>query len=168
MNMKTYIVTAICLLASVYAWGHSGVVTAHHDAALENLLYQEKNAEAAPSSESCITATGYRIQFYSSNASRKAKEIAFEWKAKLEEAFPQHRVYVQYQAPFWKVRVGDFTHYAEAVLCCNALKQAYPSEAGEIIVIKEKAVKPIYFKEELTAPTDTLPTIEEQNTTISQ
>lgn len=168
MNMKVYIVTAICLLTSAYAWSQTGVVTAHHDAVLEGLLYQAKNTETIPQTESSINATGYRIQFYSSNASRKAKEIAFGWKEKLEEAYPEYRVYVQYQAPFWKVRVGDFTHYAEAVICCNMLKQAYPSEAGEMIVVKEKSVKPIYFQEELSVPTDSLLNIEETNSFITQ
>ena len=148
MNMKVYIVTAICLLTSAYAWSQTGVVTIHQNATLDSLLYQEKNKETITLAEKTISATGYRVQIYSSNASRKAKEQAFQWKTDLEEAYPEHHVYVQYQAPFWKVRIGDFTHYAEAVVWSNALKKAYPNEANEIMVVKEKQVKPIYLPEE--------------------
>ena len=107
-----------------------------------------------------LTANGYRVQLYSSNAARKAKETALEWKATFEKDFPQHHAYLQYQAPFWKLRVGDFTHYASAVLFSEQLKKAYPKEADEIIIIKEKQVKPLYFEaKELVAETDSLNTI---------
>ena len=158
MKLKQIILTISFLSLSSFLWAQTGVVTIHQHATLDSLLYQEKNKETITLAEKTISATGYRVQIYSSNASRKAKEQAFQWKTDLEEAYPEHHVYVQYQAPFWKVRIGDFTHYAEAVVWSNALKKAYPNEANEIMVVKEKQVKPIYLPEE--AVTDSIATSE--------
>ena len=158
MKLKQIILTISFLSLSSFLWAQTGVVTIHQNATLDSLLYQEKNKETITLAEKNISATGYRVQIYSSNASRKAKEQAFQWKTDLEEAYPEHHVYVQYQAPFWKVRIGDFTHYAEAVVWSNALKKAYPNEANEIMVVKEKQVKPIYLPEE--AVTDSIATSE--------
>lgn len=152
MNIKHVILTGITLLFTAFAWAQQGTVTVYQDDRLGTLLYQEKNNTAQTPKEA-IVANGYRVQVYSSNAARKAKETALEWKKTIEEAFPQLRAYVQYQAPFWKVRVGDFTHYAAAVLCSKQLQQAYPDKAGEIIIVKEKQVKPLYFEEQITPTT---------------
>ena len=147
------------MLVCAYSWAQQGVVTIHQDARLEALL-QPQNGQTAGQTQEVLTANGYRVQLYSSNAARKAKETALEWKATFEKDFPQHHAYLQYQAPFWKLRVGDFTHYASAVLFSEQLKKAYPKEADEIIIIKEKQVKPLYFEaKELVAETDSLTTI---------
>lgn len=158
MNCKKLLVAVACIVMGMALQAQTGVVTIHQNATLDSLLYQEKNKETITLAEKTISATGYRVQIYSSNASRKAKEQAFQWKATLEEAYPEHRTYVQYQAPFWKVRIGDFTHYAEAVVWSNALKKVYPNAANEIMVVKEKQVKPIYLPEE--AVTDSIATSE--------
>lgn len=140
----------LCSIASIAQ--ETGIVTIEQDEALNNLLY--KNTQSAtPSQEEALIATGYRVQIYSSNLTRQAKEKAQEWKNTIESTFVGTRAYVTYQAPFWKVRVGDFTHYAEAVLFSKELKRTFPKEAGEIIVVKEKQVKPIYFEAKVAEET---------------
>jgi hypothetical protein len=155
MKMRHFLLTSMALLLTAFAWAQQGTVTIHQDPTLDKLLYQNKKA-ATTQTEEALLATGYRVQIYSSNASRKAKETATQWKTDLETAFPNLKTYLVYQAPFWKVRVGDFTHYAEAVLFSKELTKAFPKQAGEIIVVKEKQVKPLYFKNE-TAETPTQP-----------
>ncbi len=140
MNMKHFIATTFFFASTLFAWGQTGTVHQYHDVALDKLLSKDKE-----SSTNAITSTGYRIQVYSSNVAKKAKNSAFNIKNKLKNEFPEHRAYVEYQAPFWKVRYGDFTNYADAVICSNQLKEAFPKLAGEIIIVKEKKVKPIYF-----------------------
>lgn len=159
MNMKHFITTAICLFMVGFAWGQTGSVSLHHDTQLDKLLFQEKGKDVQ-GNNNAIVSTGYRIQVYSSNAAKKAKENAFNLKKKLKQAFPEHHIYVEYQAPFWKVRLGDFTHYTDAVICSNQLKEAYPKLAGEIIIVKEKEVKPIYFEDYLENETN--PSFEEE------
>ena len=61
--------------------------------------------------------------------------------------FPEVKSYVTYSAPFWKVRLGDFSNYAEAVIFSKKVKSALPKLANEIIVIKENSTKPLYLNE---------------------
>jgi hypothetical protein len=98
-----------------------------------------------------VTAVGYRVQVYSNNNARKAKSEAFELEEKLKEIFPDVKCYVSYSAPFWKVRLGDFSNYAEAVVFSKKVKKALPKLANEIIVTKENNTKPLYLDEKTEA-----------------
>ena len=151
MNKKQLILWIGGLLCSIVGVAQEvGTVTIEQDEVLNTLLYQ--NVPSTPAlQEEALIATGYRVQIYSSNLTRQAKEKAQEWKNTIESTFVGTRAYVTYQAPFWKVRVGDFTHYAEAVLFSKELKRTFPNEAGEIIIVKEKQVKPIYFEAKVAA-----------------
>jgi hypothetical protein len=159
MKPSSFIATILFLFITIGLWAQ-GSVSTYHNERLNDLLFQEKSKNYKLDTEETISATGYRVQIYSSNASRQAKEIAFKWKENLEKKFPEYKVYVQYQAPFWKVRIGDFTHYGEATTCSHLLKQAYPKEANEIIIVKEKQVKPIYFQPYETGVVHVSPTNE--------
>lgn len=120
-----------------------GVVILHQDSIMETLLVKKEVTEK----NNAITAVGYRVQVYSNNNARKAKSEAFELETKLIEQFPDVKCYVSYSAPFWKVRLGDFSNYAEAVVFAQRVKNELPKLANEIIVIKENNIKPLYLKE---------------------
>lgn len=120
-----------------------GVVILHQDSIMETLLVKKEVTEQ----NNAITAVGYRVQVYSNNNARKAKSEAFELETKLIEQFPDVKCYVSYSAPFWKVRLGDFSNYAEAVVFAQRVKNELPKLANEIIVIKENNIKPLYLKE---------------------
>lgn len=120
-----------------------GVVILHQDSIMETLLVKKEVTEK----NNAITAVGYRVQVYSNNNARKAKSEAFELETKLLEQFPDVKCYVSYSAPFWKVRLGDFSNYAEAVVFAQRVKNELPKLANEIIVIKENNIKPLYLKE---------------------
>jgi hypothetical protein len=89
---------------------------------------------------------------YSNNNARKAKTEAFELEEKLNEVFPDVKSYVTYSAPFWKVRLGDFSNYSEAVVFSKKVKSTLPKLANEIIVIKENNTKPLYLDENNPQP----------------
>lgn len=57
---------------------------------------------------------GYRVQIFASSQQKRAEEIAAEARTRFREP-----VYVEYDAPFYKVRVGDCITRAEA----DALKE---------------------------------------------
>lgn len=120
-----------------------GVVILHQDSIMETLLVKKEVTEK----NNAIIAVGYRVQVYSNNNARKAKSEAFELETKLLEKFPDVKCYVSYSAPFWKVRLGDFSNYAEAVVFAQRVKNELPKLANEIIVIKENNIKPLYLKE---------------------
>ena len=53
---------------------------------------------------------GFRVQVISTNKRNEANEM----KTKVMQLFPDYRTYLDYQAPYFKVRVGDFKNRDEA------------------------------------------------------
>lgn len=53
---------------------------------------------------------GFRVQVISTNKRNEATEM----KAKVMQLYPDYRTYLDYQAPYFKVRVGDFKNRDEA------------------------------------------------------
>lgn len=82
------------------------------------LLIQDERIESIFANRETRPATssmaGYRVQVFSSNIQRTAKTEAYKIEQEILQAFPQHKVYVTYTAPFWKVRIGDFRTMHEA------------------------------------------------------
>jgi len=71
------------------------------------------------------TLDGYRIQLYSGSGA-KAKVEAQQTKQKFSAAFPLEKVYVVYNAPFWRVRIGDFRFRSEALPLLERVKKQFP------------------------------------------
>lgn len=141
--MRKLFVLLVGILSFATAMAEEGVVILHQDSIMETLLVKKEVADK----NVAITAVGYRVQVYSNNNARKAKADAFELEEKLVELFPEVKCYVTYSAPFWKVRLGDFSNYAEAVIFSKKVKSTLPKLANEIIVIKENNTKPLYLNE---------------------
>ncbi len=57
--------------------------------------------------------TGYRIQVLFSSG-RQARAIARERAKELALRFPQYRSYISYNAPQWRLRIGDFKNRGDA------------------------------------------------------
>ncbi|MEA3496724.1 MAG: SPOR domain-containing protein [Bacteroidota bacterium] len=53
---------------------------------------------------------GYRIQIFSGSSRRKANEV----KAKFITTYPQVKVTLLYQRPYFKIRVGNYRNRVEA------------------------------------------------------
>ncbi len=68
---------------------------------------------------------GFRIQLFL-GSSNTAKKDASQVKARLLELFPQEHIYVMYEAPFWRVQVGDFRSKNESLYLYRKLKKEFP------------------------------------------
>lgn len=65
---------------------------------------------------------GYRVQIFASSTQEGADKIASEARFKFTE-----RVYVEYDAPYYKVRVGNYKNRADAeILREKARNMGYP------------------------------------------
>lgn len=84
------------------------------------------------------TANGYRVQVFSSNVQRTAKNEAFKIERELRESFPELGVYVNYTSPFWKVRVGDFKTLQEAQELRHEIVKLFPALKSETYTVKDK------------------------------
>ena len=84
-----------------------------------------------------VTIDGYRVQIYSSNRQQTAKTEALEVMENVKEVVSQ-TVYVQYAAPFWKVRIGDFRTYDEAKEYKKIFVQQFPLMQGNTYIVRDK------------------------------
>jgi len=67
---------------------------------------------------------GYRIQIFSGGG--RDREKAFSIREDLEARFPDQRVYVKYQAPDFRVRIGNFRNKFEAMYLYKQCVKIYP------------------------------------------
>ncbi len=67
---------------------------------------------------------GYRIQIFSGGG--RDREKAFSIREDLQERFPNERVYVKYQAPDFRVRIGNFRNKFEAMQLYKQCVRIYP------------------------------------------
>ncbi|MEI6554152.1 MAG: SPOR domain-containing protein [Paludibacter sp.] len=110
----------------------NATVQIHQDKRIESLLVNKKVAAQA------LIATGFRIQVFSSNIQKTAKNNAFEIEKQIQNLYPELPVYVNYTSPFWKVRVGDFRTKADAQMNRNKLIESFPNLKSEIYVVPDQ------------------------------
>lgn len=81
---------------------------------------------------------GYRVQLFSDNNSRTAKNEARAKERRVIARFPQYRSYVMFKAPYWRLRVGDFRTQQEANAAAEEIRRAFPSYSKEIRVVQDR------------------------------
>lgn len=82
------------------------------------------------------TVQGYRIQIYSGDDSRNARQKAYQMGNKLKALFPELPVYTHFYSPHWTCRVGDFRTYQEANSLLHQIKATGSFKAAAIIKSK--------------------------------
>lgn len=80
---------------------------------------------------------GYRIQIYSGNGLRSKTE-AISRENIVKEKYPQYPYYIVYNAPFWRVKVGDFKIKQDAEDFIIELKKEFPSFKREISIVRDR------------------------------
>lgn len=88
--------------------------------------------------EEASKVVGYRIQVFSDNNQRTAKSQAQSREQNILARFPDYKVYLIYKSPSWRVRVGDFKSRGEAEQVMQEIKEAFPSYAGEVMVVVDR------------------------------
>src|SRR5574344_1150529 len=128
MRKNSIIITLILTFTINVLAADEGLVIINQDNRLDQLVHQNTGISQLPANNA-ISVSGYRVQLYSGNNPQTAKQEALKLEKELTEFYPEIKSYVTYNAPFWKVRIGDFTRFE-----------------NELYVMKEDAVKPIYFE----------------------
>jgi len=100
---------------------------------IEALSFMESSDE-----HQYIQISGWRIQVFSGNNQRVSKNEAFRKETDLKVAYPELSTYVKYNAPFWRLRVGDFQTYQDAQHILEQLRHSFPSLGREMSIVKEK------------------------------
>jgi Sporulation related domain. len=90
-----------------------------------------------------LITMGYRIQVYSGNNQRTSKDEAHTLQTKIKEQYTDIPTYVIYNAPFWKLHVGDFRSFEEASLMLRELRNVYPQKKNEIYILEDNIRLPL-------------------------
>ena len=97
----------------------SGVVVTK-DPRIDSLVHRQIAANELATRESRRNVPGFRIQVMNTPDRNKI----YDAKAKVYEQFPDWKPYVLYQAPNYKLRVGDFKTEDEAQAALQQLQQS--------------------------------------------
>jgi len=84
---------------------------------------------------------GYRIQVL--NTTDRNQALAA--KSKLLSAYPEHKTYLMYQAPYFKIRIGNFIEKSDADGLKKQLTRMFP--AGVFVIPSDIETKPEKEKE---------------------
>lgn len=120
-----FFVAAFCTISANYLYAQQNTVSIQHDAKLDSVI--ERNIE-----HNKITngIQGYRVQLFF-GSERKA---AIEAKTKFMQLMPNEEVYLIYQQPYFKVRVGDYRTKLEA----EAVYRKMLHDFDKVFIIPDK------------------------------
>jgi hypothetical protein len=118
----------------------AGMVVIHQSESLKQLVGTRIDSENIDiiSGKTYLITDGYRVQVYSGNNQRTSKGEAMEKQKQIKELYPDLRTYVIYNAPFWKLHVGDFRSYEEASYMLYSLRETFPQTRNEIYIIEDE------------------------------
>ena len=86
-------------------------VIVHKDFRLDILAKKEAELNAAIAKVAARTGMGYRLQVLSTND----RELAMKTRTQLLQRFPDQKVYMLYQAPYVKLKFGNFKTKEESL-----------------------------------------------------
>ena len=115
-----------------------GRVTVNQPAALAERLRPENGNPENGAKATAKNRVGYRIQVFADKNQRTAKSEAMARERNVQARFPELGCYLTYNAPTWRMRVGDFLTREEALEMMQQLKKEFPSFAREMIVVKDR------------------------------
>lgn len=88
-------------------------------------------------STSTVKTVGFRIQVYSDNNQRTARAEAEKRAGAVRAHFPDYQVYVVFQSPYWRVKVGDFRTRSQAEEAVERMRSVLPAYGKEMRVVKD-------------------------------
>ncbi len=134
---KTFIITLLCVSSLMMAQDilrDMPRVIVHQDSTITRLI----NDKIEGRERQAVEIQGYRVQIFSSNRQQTAKAEAFALEKRLQEMNLSENIYVLYNPPFWKVRIGDFRTQEDAQLLKEDLITRLPDLQGDTYVVRDK------------------------------
>jgi len=83
-------------------------------------------------------SNGFRVQVFMSNNSKTARKEIADKGSLIKGTFPDIAVYTGYDAPNWKLLVGDFITREEASVFRQKLQKSIPELGKEMYIVKGK------------------------------
>lgn len=127
------ILTILIFLSPLAAFSQVEIVKDHR---LDMLIAKQVELNKKVYLENNRTASGYRILVVNTNDRQKAMDV----KSTLMRDFPDHKTYLIYQSPHFKVQIGNFRKREEAEQLRKQVNKLYPT--GVIVIPSTIEVKP--------------------------
>ena len=102
--MKILLAFVALIFASVSAYAQSGSVVINKDPRVDLLVNKQIEINEVTTRNARRTTAGYRIMVVSSNN----RNTVAEAKTIMYREFPELKAYMMYQAPFFRLKVGNF------------------------------------------------------------
>lgn len=115
-----------------------GKVTVYQDPAVATLL---EGKHKTSGEQKVLRMSGYRVQAYAGNNTRKAKTEAYHVADKIKAQFPDLPIYTTFIPPRWLCRVGDFRTIEEADATMRKLRGT--GEFKEVSIVKDQINIPL-------------------------
>jgi len=130
MKHITGIIIFIIISISASAQKDTTGVVVHKDPRIDLLVKKQIEINEINTREARRFVQGFRILVMNTNDRNKATNA----KAKVYEEFPELKAYLQWQAPFYKLKVGDFKTRPEAEEYLENIKRIFP---GGVYVVRD-------------------------------
>jgi len=116
-----------------------GVVVVHQPDGIRRLVGTRIDSEKLNilNGKTYITTRGYRIQVYSGNNQRTSRGEATALQERIKGLFPYMEADTRFDAPFWKLHVGNFLTFEEASIMKRELLTAFPQKKNEIFIFED-------------------------------
>lgn len=108
---KAYILFFVMLFCSrVWAQADSGALVVHKDPRIDLLIRKQAEINEFTTREARSNAQGFRIQVINTTD----RGAAIQAKTKVYQLYPELKAYLLYQAPYFRLRVGNFINRKDA------------------------------------------------------
>jgi hypothetical protein len=120
---KIVFVALLFVASQALAQTDSGGVVVSRDPRLDSLVQKQIEINELTTRDARRIVPGFRIQVINSTDKNKV----YAAKAKVFEDFPDLKTYLLYQAPNYKLKVGNFETREEAEQAMQQLSRLFPS-----------------------------------------
>ena len=122
---KIFIISLVLIVTSSVLKGQDGELNIYIDPGIEALINKHKRVNENASRE----ISGFRIQIIQSTS----RDPVFQKKAQFTRSYG-FKTYTTYNAPYFKLRIGDFKTRLEAFRALQSIKRSF----GEAFIVRQK------------------------------
>ena len=133
---KVLLFVIMVITVPVYAQNDTTGIVVHKDPRIDLLIKKQIEINEATTRSARRFAPGYRILVMNTNNRQKVQEA----KTKIYQRYPDQKTYMTWQAPFFKLKVGNFRNREEAEEFLDELKSIFPT--GIYLIRETVEVRP--------------------------
>ncbi len=111
-------------------------ITIHKDPRVDLLIKKQIELNKEVYIINARSGQGFRVMVVNTRDREKAMEI----KSRMLQDFPEHKTYLIYQSPYFKVQIGNFKERSEANMLKKDISRIYPT--GVVVVPAVVELKP--------------------------